>query len=457
MHDITTIFQSQKQFFQTGKTHTVAFRISALKKLQSAILEHKKEITKALYLDLGKSKTESYLTEIHIVLSEISYFLKHIRQFSAPQKVKPSLFQMVAKCFVQSVPYGVTWIVAPWNYPFLLVLQPLVTALAAGNTAICTTSPLAKHTNMVVQRICKQCFPSNYVYVTTGKTSVVQTLSQLPFDHIFFTGSPATGKIVMAHAAKHLTPVTLELGGKSPCIVDESASIPLAAKRIVFGKCVNGGQTCIAPDYIYCHHSVKNQLIQALKTEIQKQYGKNPLQNKQYGRIINKSHFLRLQNLIQQSHVIYGGQSDKTQCKIAPTLLDCASFDTPVMQEEIFGPLLPILTFDNIQEVISKMQTLPAPLALYLFSKNKHTIQTVLQNCPSGGACINDTILHIAGQNMGFGGVGNSGMGAYHGKVGFDTFSHQKSILYQTNRFDISLRYAPYSFFTEKLFSFFLR
>ena len=239
MTNIIESFQSQKQFFQTGKTHSVAFRIQALKKLQYAIRKHQKEITKALYLDLGKSKTESYMTEIGMVLSEISYFLKHIEKFSAPQKVRPSLFQMPAKCFVQPVPYGVTWIVAPWNYPFLLVLQPLVTALAAGNTAICTASPFAKHTNIILQHICKQCFPSKYVHFTIGKPSVVETLSQLPFNHIFFTGSPTIGKIVMQNAAKHLTPVTLELGGKSPCIVDETASIPLAAKRIVFGKFIN--------------------------------------------------------------------------------------------------------------------------------------------------------------------------------------------------------------------------
>lgn len=455
MKDIQHIFQAQKQFFHTGKTFPIAFRIQALKKLQYAILQHKSEITNALYLDLGKSETESYITEISTVLSEISYFLKHIKKFAAPKKVTPSLLQIPAKCFIQTVPYGVTWIIAPWNYPFLLALQPLVTALAAGNTAICTTSPYAKHTNVVLQKICQQCFPAKYVHFNIATPPVLETLSKQHFDHIFFTGSPAVGKIVMKNASAHLTPVTLELGGKSPCIVDETAHIPLAAKRIVFGKFVNSGQTCIAPDYIYCHHSIKNQLIKALQKEIQKQYGKNPLQNTQYGRIIHKRHFLRLQNLIQQSHIIYGGQTDKNSLKIAPTLFDNVSFSDTIMQEEIFGPLLPIITFKTIDEVISKMQSLPAPLALYLFTNNDTRIHTILQKCQSGSVCINDTILHIAGDNMGFGGVGNSGMGAYHGKVGFDTFSHKKSVLYQTNHFDMPLRYAPYSAITKKLFSFF--
>ncbi len=454
MTNIQHIFQAQKQFFHTGKTLPITFRIQALKRLQHAILQHENEITKALYLDLGKSEAESYITEIGTVLSETSYFIKHIKKFSAPKKVAPALLQMPAKCFIQTVPYGVTWIVSPWNYPFLLSLQPLVTALAAGNTAICTTSPYAKHTHDVLQKICQQCFPSKYVHFCIATPPVLETLSKQPFDHIFFTGSPAIGKIVMKNAAAHLTPVTLELGGKSPCIVDETAHIPLTAKRIVFGKFVNSGQTCIAPDYIYCHHSIKDKLIQALKTEIQKQYGKNPLQNPQYGRIIDSKHFLRLQNLMQQNTIIYGGQSDKTHLQIAPTLFDNVSFSDTIMQEEIFGPLLPILTFETIDQVISKMQTLPSPLALYLFTNDKAHIHIILQKCQSGGVCINDTILHIAGDNMGFGGIGNSGMGAYHGKVGFDTFSHKKSVLHQTNHFDIPFRYAPYSAITKKIFSF---
>ncbi len=455
MTDIQHIFQAQKHFFHTGKTLPIAFRVQALKRLYRSISRHQNEITQALYLDLGKSEVESYITEIGGVLSEISYFIKHIKKFAAPKKVMPAWIQFPGKCFIETMPYGVTWIISPWNYPFLLSMQPLVTAIAAGNTAICTTSPYAKHTHSIVRQLCLQCFPSKYVYVHMATISILETLSKQPFDHIFFTGSPTIGKTVMKNAAAHLTPVTLELGGKSPCIVDETADIPLAAKRIVFGKFINCGQTCIAPDYVYCHRSIKKQLIQALKKAIEKQYGKHPLENTQYGHIIHQKHFLRLQNLMQHNTIVYGGQSDARDLKIAPTLFDDVSFSDPIMQEEIFGPLLPILTFETMDEVISKMQALPAPLALYLFTNDTTRIQTILQKCQSGGVCINDTILHIAGNRMGFGGVGNSGMGAYHGKVGFDTFSHKKSVLQQSNHFDLPLRYPPYSPTTKKIFSFF--
>ncbi|HIY04162.1 MAG TPA: aldehyde dehydrogenase [Candidatus Anaerotignum merdipullorum] len=454
---IEQIVRKQQAFFSTGKTHSLAFRRTALRRLRQTILQHTEEIYDALFADLGKSPTESHLSEIGLCLSELSYMLRHLRQFSRPRRVPASLPQFPAKAFVLPVPYGVTLILSPWNYPFLLTVEPLIDTLAAGNTAVLKPSPYAPHTSALLAKLLHTCFPSSYVAVIPGGWEVSQALLHQPFDHIFFTGSPSVGKEVMRHAAEHLTPVTLELGGKSPCIVDETADCRTAAKKIVFGKFLNCGQTCVAPDYIYCHKSQTEHLIQALKQEIQRQFGKDPLQNPHYGKIIHAKHFERLCRFLQPEQIIWGGQTDKASLRIAPTLLYPVSWEDTIMQEEIFGPLLPILSYTHLEEVLHIIEQHPHPLALYLFSQNPRTTHRVFRYCRFGGGCINDTLLHLASSHMGFGGVGTSGMGAYHGKAGFDTFSHQKSILVQRTHPQISLRYPPYSRLTQLFIRYFFR
>lgn len=448
---IEKIAQQQKKFFCTGKTHAMSFRMQALRKLHQAILAHRTEITQALYADLGKNAAESFLCEIGLCLSEISYFLRHMRSFAKPQKVATPLFLFPAKSRIYHKPYGTVLIISPWNYPFLLCMQPLIDALAAGNTAVIKTSEWAPHTAAVVQKIIQKCFPSEYVCVVTGDHKTSTTLLQQKWDYIFFTGSTRIGKIVMQSAAQHITPVTLELGGKSPCVVDETVNIELAARRIVFGKFLNCGQTCVAPDYILCHRSQKDNLIKALQQEIEKQYGKAPLQNPNYGKIIHAQHFKRLAQMLDHSKIVYGGQTDEKQCRIAPTIMEHVTWKDAVMQEEIFGPILPILTYQTLPEVIHTIQSHPAPLALYVFSTRKQHIQQILRQCAFGGGCVNDTIMHIANHRLGFGGIGESGMGTYHGKAGFEQFSQKQSILYNKMFPDFPLRYPPYSPITEKL------
>ena len=346
---------------------------------------------------------------------------------------------------------------SPWNYPFMLTLSPLADALAAGNTAVVKPSAYSPHTSRVILDILSQCFDPRYVAVVTGGRAENTCLLQEHFDYIFFTGSQSVGKEVMRKAAEHLTPITLELGGKSPCIVDKTADLKLAARRIVFGKYLNCGQTCVAPDYVYCHRSIKDRLIKEVQEQIRKQYGSRPLDNPDYGKIINEKHFDRILGLIDKKKVVQGGNSDRKTLRIEPTVLDNVSFSDPVMQEEIFGPLMPVLVFDSLEEVISRVNSMPHPLALYLFTSDKAAAKEITARCGFGGGCINDTIIHLATTEMGFGGFGESGMGAYHGKTGFDTFTHYKSIVDKKTWLDLPMRYQPYRQIHEKMVRFFLK
>ena len=455
--EIKDLVTRQRKYFQTGATLPVSVRVDALKRLYGVISGCEKEIHTALKRDLGKSGFESYMCETGLVLEEISYMLKHIHRFSREKNVRTPLAQFHSRSFKKPSPYGVTLIMSPWNYPFMLTLSPLVDALAAGNTAVVKPSAYSPHTSDVILQILSQCYDPEYVAVVTGGRAENTCLLREHFDYIFFTGSQSVGKEVLRNAAEHLTPVTLELGGKSPCIVDKSADIKLAARRIVFGKYLNCGQTCVAPDYIYCHRSVKDKLIKEVQKQIQKQYGKQPLRNPNYGKIINEKHFDRLLGLIDKNKTVHGGGSDRHALRIEPTVLDNVTFADAVMQEEIFGPIMPVLIFDNLDEAIRNINAMPHPLALYLFTSDKAAAKKVTSRCGFGGGCINDTIIHLATTEMGFGGFGESGMGSYHGKVGFDTFSHYKSIVDKKTWIDLPMRYQPYRKLHEKMIRFFLK
>lgn len=455
--EIKMIVSSQRKYFLSGSTLNVDTRIAALKKLKNSIIQHEAEIHQALQKDLGKSNFESYMCETGLVLSEISYMLKHIRSFAKEKTVLTPLAQFHSRSFKKPSPYGVVLIMSPWNYPFLLTLDPLVDAIAAGNTAVLKPSAYSPYTSEIIRRILSDCFDKQYVAVITGGRSENTFLLKEHFDYIFFTGSQAVGKEVMRQAAGHLTPVTLELGGKSPCIVEKSANLKLAAKRIVFGKYLNCGQTCVAPDYVYCDRSVKDKLIKEIKKQIQRQYGKQPLERKDYGKIINRKHFDRISNLIDTDKVIWGGKTDPGTLRIEPTVIDNATFGDAVMQEEIFGPLMPILTYDSLEEAIRNINSMPHPLALYIFTNENGIARKVTSQCGFGGGCINDTIIHLATSEMGFGGFGPSGMGSYHGKDGFHTFTHYKSIVDKKTWIDLPMRYQPYKKINEKLVRMFLK
>ncbi len=441
---IEQILAAQRVYFHSGATLAVNFRIAQLRRLYAEITSREQEITAALYKDLGKHSFESYMCEIGTTLSEISYMIKHCRRFAKAQKVHTPLSQFAASSYIQPTPYGNVLIMSPWNYPFLLTMEPLVDAIAAGNTAVIKPSAYSPATSAVVESIISACFAPQYIAVVTGGRTENAALLQQKFDFVFFTGSQAVGKEVLRHTAEHLTPAVLELGGKSPCIVDATAKIGLAAKRIVFGKYLNCGQTCVAPDYILCHESIKAQLIQAICAEITAQFGADPLQNPEYGRIINEKHFDRLLSLIHAEKTVHGGQYNRNSLQIAPTVMEHITFDDAVMQEEIFGPVLPILTYERTEQIYDMLADKPRPLALYLFTEDKHQMKDLTTRLRYGGGCINDTIIHLVASNLPFGGVGESGMGAYHGKTGFDTFSHHKAIVNKKTWMDLSLRYHPY-------------
>lgn len=451
------LVQKQQAYFRTGASLPLPHRIDALKKLRSALVQYEAEIADALLRDLGKSREESYMCETGMVISEISYMLRHIRRFSKEQTAPTPLAQFASRSYRKPSPYGTVLIMSPWNYPLLLTLDPLVDALAAGNTAIIKPSAYAPATGALLEKLIGELFPAEFVAVVTGGRAENACLLEEKFDYIFFTGSKNVGRTVLAAAAKHLTPVTLELGGKSPCIIDKSANLKLAARRIVFGKFLNCGQTCVAPDYILCHESVKEEFLTHLKAEIRHQYGSDYVSNDSYGKIISKKHFDRVTGLIDAEKVILGGHSDETLMKIEPTVMDGVTWDDAVMGEEIFGPLLPVLTFDSIDEVINTVESHDKPLALYLFAQDKSVIRRITQQCRYGGGCINDVIIHLATSDMGFGGVGESGMGAYHGKAGFDTFTHYKSIVDKKTWLDLPMRYQPYTKFHSRLIRMFLR
>lgn len=441
---ISALVSEQRAFFESGKTLCVCYRKEALQKLYAAILSRESALIDALQKDLGKSDFESYMCEIGMVLDEISYMLKHLEGFAKEKRVRTPLAQFASRSYVKPSPYGVVLIMSPWNYPFLLTLDPLVDALAAGNTAIVKPGAYAPATAQAIKELLESTFPREYVAVVTGGRAENTYLLDQKFDYIFFTGSKGVGKEVMKKAAEHLTPVTLELGGKSPCIVDESADLALAARRIAFGKYLNCGQTCVAPDYVLCHKSVRDRFVELLKEEISRQYGKDPLQNADYGHIINQKHFERVCSLIDSNKTVHGGRTNADTLQIEPTVMTNIGWDDAVMGEEIFGPVLPVLTFETVDEVIETVNSHDRPLALYLFSSNKKTVRRITSRCQFGGGCINDVIIHLATAHMGFGGVGESGMGAYHGKVGFDTFSHKKSIVDKKTWIDLPMRYQPY-------------
>ncbi len=441
MKDYFQLINNQRDFFNTNATKSIAFRVDALKKIYNWTKSHVDEICLALKQDLNKSKFEAYATEIGIVLTEISHTLKHIKKWAKPKRVRTPLTSFKAKSFVFSEPFGVSLVMSPWNYPFQLSLVPLVAAISAGNCVVLKPSAYSPSTSKLICDMMNQLFDKKFVAVILGGREENAGLLDQKFDYIFFTGGVKVGKTVMASASKNLTPVTLELGGKSPCIIDKSADIKLTAKRLIWGKLINCGQTCIAPDYVYVHSSLKDSLVSEIQKNIIEFYGENPLANDGYPKMVNKKHFDRVSQMIE--NVIIGGNVDQNSLKIEPTLLD-ATWESKAMQEEIFGPVLPILTYEDLNEVISVVKSKPKPLALYLFAKDKQVQKKVLESVSFGGGCINDTIMHIATSNMPFGGVGNSGMGSYHGKYSFDTFSHKKSVLNKSLAFDMKLRYPPY-------------
>lgn len=441
---IDEILASQRKYFQSGATLSVDFRVEMLKKLYNTIKKYETEIEKALTRDLGKSEFEGFMCEVGLVLTEISYMIKHTRKFAKEKTVWTPLAQFASRSYQKPSPYGNTLIMSPWNYPILLTIDPLADAIAAGNTVIIKPSAYSPATSEIVKKIIEECFPEEYVAVVTGGREENAALLEKKFDFIFFTGSSNVGKEVLRHAAEHLTPAVLELGGKSPCIIDSTAKIKLAAKRVVFGKYLNCGQTCVAPDYILCHSSVKDAFVKEVCAQVKKQYGEIPLNNPDYGKIINEKHFARVAGLIDQSKVVLGGQKNAETLQIAPTVMDNVTWDDAVMQEEIFGPIMPILTYDSLEEVYTLLANKPKPLALYFFSEDKKKIKEVTERCSYGGGCINDVVIHLATSEMGFGGVGESGMGSYHGKKGFDAFSHTKSIVDKKTWMDLPMRYQPY-------------
>lgn len=451
------IILKQKEFFNSGKTLDVKFRKEMLKKLYDTIKKYETEINLALKADLGKSDFEGFMCEVGLSLSEISYMIKHVKSFSKRKIVYTPIPQFASVSFKKPSPYGNVLIMSPWNYPFLLSIDPLADAIAAGNTVILKPSAYSPETSKIIEKIVLDCFPEEYVKVVTGGRKENAELLDKKFDMVFFTGSQNVGKEVLSKCAKHLTPAVLELGGKSPLIVDSSAKISLAAKRIVFGKYLNLGQTCVAPDYILCEKSVKHQLLLAIKKEIKKQFGENPISNENYGKIINQKHFERLINLIDSNKVVVGGNYDEKTLKIEPTVMDNVEFSDKVMGEEIFGPILPVLTYERFEEVFSILRDKQKPLALYIFSENKKHIKEVLSRLSFGGGCVNDVVIHLATSEMGFGGVGESGMGSYHGKTGFDAFSHTKSIVDKKTFMDLPMRYQPYNKFNKLLLKMFFR
>lgn len=443
--NINQVLKAQRQFYQSGATLPVTFRIQMLKKLYHTVKKYEAEIGKALTQDLGKSDFEAFMCETGLVLSEIGYMIKHTRRFAREHTVYTPLSQFAARSYKKPSPYGNTLIMSPWNYPFLLTLDPLADAIAAGNTAVVKPSAYAPATGGIVAKIIGECFAPQYVAVITGGRKENAELLNQKFDFVFFTGSQNVGREVLRCAAETLTPAVLELGGKSPCIVDGTAKLKLAAKRIVFGKFLNCGQTCVAPDYILCEKTVKEQLLKEIIAQVKKQYGEYPLANPDYGRIVNEKHFHRLLGLIDKDKTVFGGQTNKDTLQIAPTVLDRVTYQDAVMQEEIFGPVLPIITFEDFDEIYAHLSGGPKPLALYLFSEDKKRIKEVTSRVSFGGGCVNDVVIHLATSEMGFGGVGESGMGAYHGKTGFAAFSHSKSIVNKKTWIDLPMRYQPYN------------
>ncbi|CAC7952423.1 TPA: aldehyde dehydrogenase [Staphylococcus aureus] len=446
MNIIEQKFYDSKAFFNTQQTKDISFRKEQLKKLSKAIKSYESDILEALYTDLGKNKVEAYATEIGITLKSIKNARKELKNWTKTKNVDTPLYLFPTKSYIKKEPYGTVLIIAPFNYPFQLVFEPLIGAIAAGNTAIIKPSELTPNVARVIKRLINETFDANYIEVIEGGIEETQTLIHLPFDYVFFTGSENVGKIVYQAASENLVPVTLEMGGKSPVIVDETANIKVASERICFGKFTNAGQTCIAPDYILVHESVKDDLITALSKTLREFYGQNIQQSPDYGRIVNLKHYHRLTSLLNsaQMNIVFGGHSDEDERYIEPTLLDHVTNDSAIMQEEIFGPILPILTYQSLDEAIAFIHQRPKPLSLYLFSEDENATQRVINELSFGGGAINDTLMHLANPKLPFGGVGASGMGRYHGKYSFDTFTHEKSYIFKSTRLESGVHLPPY-------------
>ncbi len=455
--ELENLIEEQRRYYKDGKTMSLKYRIGALKRLECALNLWSSKIYRALRQDLNKSKQEAYMCEIGLLLSEIRYAKRHLRSWNKKRRVQTPLAQYISSSYTVRNPYGVVLIMSPWNYPLLLTLGPLVGAIAAGNCCILKPSAYAPATSAVIAEMIKNSYIENYISVVEGGREENSRLLEQKFDYIFFTGGVEVGKLVMRNAAETLTPVTLELGGKSPCIVDETADIKIAARRIVFGKFLNSGQTCVAPDYVLVCKSVSKNLVDEIISCIKNQYGENPLDDDEYVKMINEKHFLRVRGLIDKSRVVYGGKSDRDLRKIEPTIMTDVTPGHAVMQEEIFGPVLPVLEVEDVVQAYDFVRERPSPLALYLFTSNKKTKKMFVNNVSYGGGCINDTVIHLATSKMGFGGIGNSGMGSYHGKKSFDTFSHEKSIIDKKTWFDLPMRYRPYSDTKDKIIRFFVK
>ncbi|MEH7612299.1 aldehyde dehydrogenase [Gottfriedia acidiceleris] len=436
-----SIVSSQQAYFQTGKTRSYEFRMTQLNKLYKVISENEKLILEAVKKDLNKSVFEGYFGDIALILSEISFVKKHLKKWMKPSSVRTPITHFGSKGKIYHEAYGVNLIISPWNYPFQLTFIPLIGAIAGGNTAVVKPSELTPNSSALISRLIRETFFSHYITCIEGGVEVSTALLNERFDHIFFTGSVQVGRIVMQSASKHLTPATLELGGKSPTIVDSGANIKSAARRIAWGKFLNAGQTCIAPDYIFVHKTIEEKFLEALKEEIERLYTENPLTYSEYTHVVNNRHFARLKKMLEGPTVYHGGKTDENTLAFEPTILTNVSFDHPVMNEEIFGPILPVLSFESIREVISEINNKPKPLALYLFTENSSVKELIINSVSFGGGCINDTLIHITSPYLPFGGVGHSGHGSYHGIHSFKCFTHDKSVLDQTTKFDLSVRY----------------
>lgn len=454
MHEIV---ENQRKFFLTHVTRDVDFRLRALRTLQKTIREWEPRISEALHADLGKSATEGYMCEIGLVLGSLRDTLSKLRKWSKPRRVMASLAHFPSTCRVEANPYGVVLIMSPWNYPVLLCLDPLIAALSAGNCCVVKPSSTTPATSAVLAEMLGSIFPPEYVKVVLGGRENCNALLEEKFDYIFFTGSPSVGHGIMEAAARLLTPVTLELGGKSPCILDASANVKVAARRIAFGKILNAGQTCVAPDYLLIHSSRKQEFVTQFREAVAEMLGEHPVQNDKLTHIITPRHFKRLMGLMEGVNPVVGGQGVEETLRIEPTLLDDVTPDSACMQEEIFGPLLPMLTWNKWEDVENFVLSRPRPLASYLFTTDKGVERSFRQHLSFGGGCVNDTIIHLAVHGMPFGGIGDSGMGSYHGKDGFDTFTHYKSILKKANWLDLPFRYQPYNKLKASLLRMFLR
>ncbi|MEW8956254.1 aldehyde dehydrogenase [Clostridium sp.] len=446
MLEIKEILNNQRKFYNGGNTLSIDFRINVLKRLRDIIKNKEEDILEALRMDLGKSRFEAYATEMGIVLEELNLTIRKLRSWAKPERKRTPIMHFLSSSYVYKEPYGVVLIMSPWNYPFQLTMAPLIGAIASGNCVMVKPSAYSVETTKIICSIIKEVFDLSHVEVVKpfgGREDISKILDE-KYDYIFFTGSVNVGKIVMEKASKHLTPITLELGGKSPCIVDSDADIDLAAKRIVWGKFLNAGQTCVAPDYLLAHSDIKDMLLEKMCYYIKKFYGEDPSKNPEYPKIITHRQWTRLIEYLNEGDIICGGESYEAGRYIAPTIIDNATFEFKVMKDEIFGPIMPVITFNNIDEVIKLLKDKPKPLALYYFSESKESQKKVLEGTTSGGGCINDTVIHVASSNITFGGVGESGMGSYHGKASFDTFTHYKSIIKKSNIIDVDVRYPPF-------------